>query len=67
MKRIEYSFRDVQRILKKNGFVEKRKGKGNHIIFENDDCDKIVIPHHTNVNRMMFGRLAKEHNLDLTI
>lgn len=62
----EYSYRDVERILKNNGYSKARTGKGDHQIFTNG-IHNIPIPKKSTVNRMLFRRMIKTYDLKLDI
>ena len=55
-------FRDVKRILKRNGYVGE-KAKGSHVKFRKG-VDSLVITNTSDgVNRMLWMRLVKEHKI----
>ena len=58
----EYSVREVQDILSRNGFTYLRT-HGSHRIYSNGNCS-VSIPSQT-VNKMLFLRIIKENNLIL--
>lgn len=55
-------FRDIKRILKRNGYVGE-KAKGSHVKFRKG-VDSLVITNTSDgVNRMLWMRLVKEHKI----
>ncbi len=60
----ELRYRDVEKLLKTNGYRIARYGKGNHVIFT-DEIHTITIPRKQTVNRMLLRRLVKENNITL--
>lgn len=57
-------FRDVERILKRNGYVGE-KAKGSHVKFRRG-ADSLVITNASDgVNRMLWKRLVKEHKISI--
>lgn len=60
MRAREYTFRDMDRILKYNGYRPDRK-KGDHHIYSDINGKTITI--NARVNRMVARRVIKENNL----
>ena len=57
----KYSNRDINKILKKNGYrVTRNNG---HYIYENDNGDTIAIPYNCKNSTLM--REFKNHNIDI--
>lgn len=57
-------FRDVERILKRNGYVGE-KAKGSHVKFRRG-ADSLVITNASDgVNRMLWRRIVKEHKISI--
>ena len=57
-------FRDVERILKRNGYVGE-KAKGSHVKFRKG-VDSLVITNASGgVNQMLWRRLVKEHKISI--
>jgi len=54
-----YSYRDFEKILRKNGYVLKRQ-KGSHFIW-NNGMRSLTVTH--NCNPMIARRLINEYNL----
>lgn len=58
-------FRDVERILKRNGYVGE-KAKGSHVKFRRGGADSLVITNTSSgVNQMLWRRLVKEHKISI--
>lgn len=55
-----YSFRDFEKLLKKNKFSLIRK-KGDHFIYTNEGGKTVSVPFRP--NKMVLRRLIKENNL----
>ncbi|OUQ56988.1 hypothetical protein B5E58_10060 [Tyzzerella sp. An114] len=55
-----YNIREFKEILKKNGYVFVRKGKGDHSIYSNGKTTIAIAKH---MNKMIALRLIKENNL----
>lgn len=61
----EFSKRDVEKILRKNGWT-LHHCKGSHKIYRNEKGQHLtVIP--TRCNRMIMQRLIKEYNLKVNL
>ena len=60
-----YNKRDVQRILKNNGWTPHRQ-TGSHIIYENENGKHLTM-RCGKCNKMILQRLIKEHNLKIDI
>lgn len=58
----QYSQREVQRILRKNGF-HRIRSKGSHNIYSKRGELNITIPYKSDPNKMMVHRLIKSYNL----
>ena len=58
--RRQWSFREVDRLLRENGYVKVRS-RGGHTIYESTKGNVISIPH--NPNAMIMRRLIKENGL----
>ena len=57
-------FREVERILKRNGYISK-KAKGSHVKFHKG-IDSLVITNASGgVNQMLWRRLVKEHKISV--
>lgn len=56
-----YNKRDIQRILKNNGYTFERQ-KGSHCIYKNERNEHLTVTV-DRCNKMVFQRLIKEHNL----
>ena len=56
-----YSKREIQRILRKNGYEVSRKS-GSHWIYKNENGRHLSIKIE-NCNKMIFQRLIKEYDL----
>lgn len=56
-----YNDRDIQRILRNNGFVFQRQ-TGSHNIYTNAVGEHVTV-RFTNCNKMIWQRLIKEYNL----
>ena len=56
-----YNKRDIERILKNNGFILHHQ-KGSHMIYRNKRGQHLTIGI-CNLNKMVFQRLIKEYNL----
>lgn len=59
-----YNKRDIQRILKNNGWVFHHQ-KGSHMIYKNDKGEHLTIAI-CKCNKMIMQRLIKEHNLKVS-
>lgn len=56
-----YSKRDVNKIMKKNGFyIDQNRGKGSHIIYRRGNRIISIGDHY---NKMVIQRLIKENDL----
>lgn len=60
----EYSVREVQDILSRNGFTYLRT-HGSHRIYSNGNCSVSIPSQKKTVNKMLFLRIIKENNLML--
>lgn len=58
-----YTDREIKRILRRNKYKVVRSC-GSHEIWENANGDKLSL-NANNINRMVWQRLVKEHNIDL--
>lgn len=58
----EFSVREVQNILARNGFIPVRT-KGSHRIYSNGSCQISIPSQKKTVNKMLFLRLVKENNI----
>ena len=58
--RRQWSFREVDRLLRENGYAKVRS-RGGHTIYESAKGNAISIPH--NPNAMIMRRLIKENGL----
>ena len=56
-----YSDRDIQKILRRNGFILQRQ-TGSHGIYTNANGEHMTIRYH-NCNKMVMRRMIKEYNL----
>ena len=56
-----YNKRDIERILKKNGYVLHHQ-KGSHLIYRNENGRHLTIGI-CKYNKMVFQRLIKEYDL----
>lgn len=56
-----YNNRDIQRILRNNGFVFQRQ-TGSHMIYTNEVGEHMTV-RFANCNKMVWQRLIKEYNL----
>ena len=61
MSTVTYNKRDIQRILKNNGWVLHHQ-KGSHMIYKNSKGEHLTIGC-CKYNKMVMQRLIKEHNL----
>ena len=57
-------FRDVERILKRNGYVSK-KAKGSHVKFRKGIDSLVITNASSGVNQMWWRRLVKEHKISI--
>lgn len=55
-------FRDVERILKRNGYVGE-KAKGSHVKFRKGTDSLVITNASSGVNQMLWRRLVKEHKI----
>ena len=55
-------FMDIERILKKNGYVGE-KAKGSHIKFRKGTDSFVITNTSRGVNQMLWRRLVKEHKI----
>lgn len=57
-------YRDVVKVMKANGWVLIRRGKGDHEIWgrpgSDSPADKHTVPHHNEVSAGVVGDLAKK-------
>jgi predicted RNA binding protein YcfA (HicA-like mRNA interferase family) len=58
-----YNDREIRKILKKNGYVVIRT-TGDHNIWEHTVTGDRLSLNYNKVNRMVWQRLVKEHNID---
>ena len=65
MKIPEYSTREVQQILQRNGYSLIRTTRGSHNVYSNGKRNISIPVQNKTVNRMLFMRLVKENNLML--
>ena len=56
-----YSNKDIQRILRKNGFAFQRQ-TGSHSIYTNETGKHMTV-RFSNCNKMVWQRMIKEYNL----
>lgn len=56
-----YNNREIQRILRKNGFAFERQ-TGSHMIYTNADGKHMTV-RFTNCNKMVWQRMIKEYKL----
>ena len=55
-------FRDVERILKRNGYVGE-KAKGSHVKFRRGTDSLVITNASSGVNQMLWRHLVKEHKI----
>ena len=61
MSTVTYNKRDIQKILKKNGWTPHHQ-TGSHMIYRNERNQHMAIKV-SGCNKMVFQRLIKEYNL----
>ena len=61
MSTVTYNKRDIQRILRRNGWVATRQ-TGSHIIYTNKNNQHMTV-RFCKCNKMVMQRLIKEYNL----
>ena len=57
-------FKEVERILKRNGYV-REKAKGSHVKFRKELDSLVITNAFGGVNRMLWRRLVKEHKISV--
>jgi predicted RNA binding protein YcfA (HicA-like mRNA interferase family) len=57
-------FRDVERILKRNGYT-REKAKGSHVKFRKGIDSLVITNASSGVNQMLWRRLVKEHKISI--
>lgn len=57
-------FREVERILNRNGYVGE-KAKGSHVKFRKGLDSLVVTNASGGINRMLWRRLVKEHKISI--
>lgn len=65
MKIPEYSTREVQQILRRNGYTLTRTTKSSHNVYSNGKRNISIPVQNKTVNKMLFMRLVKENNLKI--
>lgn len=55
-------FRDIERILKRNGYFGE-KAKGSHVKFRKGVDSLVITNTSSGVNRMLWRRIVKEHKI----
>lgn len=59
-----YNDREIKKILRRNGYKIVRSNGTSHEIWENEAGDSLSL-NANNINRMVWQRLVKEHNINL--
>ena len=62
MRTKDYSFKEFDKILKKNGY-EYKSCKGDHYKYEHKETGKCVVLCKRHPNKMVCRRMIKEHGL----
>lgn len=57
-------FREIERILKRNGYVSE-KAKGSHVKFRKGLDSLVITSASSGVNQMLWKRLVKEHKISI--
>lgn len=65
MRRKSYNYREFAQILVKNGYVMRRYGKGDHVIWRNPTTGKRIIVNAVKLNICVANRLIKEYDLEV--
>ena len=63
MSTITYNKKDIQRILKSNGWTVHRQ-KGSHIVYKNANGEHLTVTVNT-CNKMIMQRLIKQYGLQV--
>jgi len=57
-------FREVERVLKRNGYV-RENAKGSHVKFRKGLDSLVITNASSGVNQMLWRRLVKEHKISI--
>ena len=62
-----YNSREMERILRKNGWYLARKGKSDHMIYKHPEDSRYFILAKKKLNRIVMERCVNEFGLDLNV
>lgn len=60
-----FTYKEFRKILVKNGYVMKRHGKGDHVIWKHPTENRTIVLNVVKLNICVANRLIKEYDLEV--